>query len=61
LIGEYIPSKRNGQVAELYARLGFDPADSGGEPGRFWTWDLANGVPTDSAHIRTIDRWRDPS
>ncbi len=60
LIGEYIPSKRNAQVAELYARLGFGPA-SDREPGRFWTWDLANGAPEAAPHIRTIDRWREAS
>ena len=60
LIGEFIPSKRNAQVAELYARLGFDPATPG-ESGRFWTWDLAKGDPDAAAHIRTIDRWRELS
>jgi len=35
--GEYVPSARNGVVADLYARLGFVPAC---ENGRYWRRDL---------------------
>ncbi len=37
LIGEYIPTMKNRQVAELYARYGFKPQD---ESGHFWCLDL---------------------
>jgi len=40
LLGEYVPTARNGQVAELYPQLGFEPAGEGA-----WSWDLAAGDP----------------
>jgi FkbH-like protein len=55
LIGEYIPSKRNAQVADLYPRLGFESRESG----RLFAWDLSTGDPPAADTIRTIDRWRE--
>ncbi len=46
LIGEFIPTDRNGIVADLYARLGFQPAESAG-PGSRWVLDLEAFVPFD--------------
>lgn len=40
LIGEYLPSGRNAQVADLYGRLGFEPVTDGR-----WTWRLDRGDP----------------
>ena len=46
LIGEFIPTDRNGIVADLYARLGFQPVESAG-PGSRWALDLDAFVPFD--------------
>lgn len=48
LIGEYLPTARNGVVAELYARLGFTPAGEG-------RWDRPVGPP-DLAGLDTAIR-----
>ena len=44
LVGEYIPTARNAQVADLYPRLGFEAAEAGPE-GERWRWSLAAGDP----------------
>lgn len=44
LVGEYIQSVRNAQVADLYGRLGFVASAAAGEVHR-WTWDLDFGLP----------------
>jgi FkbH-like protein len=45
LIGDYIPSGRNAQVADLYTRLDFEgPKENGGT--KRWRWTLAKGDPT---------------
>jgi predicted enzyme involved in methoxymalonyl-ACP biosynthesis len=44
LIGEYIASARNAQVADFYERLGFAAAPAADGAQR-WTWDLEAGVP----------------
>lgn len=41
LNGEYIKSVRNGQVADLYTRLGFTNGDVDG----LWVWPLDHGFP----------------
>ncbi len=41
LQGEYIRSVRNGQVSDLYTRLGFKGPDTGG----LWRWSLDGGLP----------------
>jgi FkbH-like protein len=54
LIGEYIPSARNAQVADFYERLGFTglPAD---EEVQRWTWDLSAGLPPVPDWFEVID------
>jgi FkbH-like protein len=44
LVGEYRPTSRNGQVADLYPRLGFAPIDSSPDSHR-WAWRLESGDP----------------
>jgi FkbH-like protein len=46
LVGEYLPTERNGIVADLYERLGFEPDGTAGA-GRRWTLDLASFKPFD--------------
>ena len=43
--GEYIPTAKNGQVADLYARLGFAEEAHEGEV-RWFHWDTARGFAT---------------
>lgn len=45
LVGEYIPSKRNGQVADLYGRFGFEGPRRDGEV-TTWRWMLSRGLPS---------------
>jgi predicted enzyme involved in methoxymalonyl-ACP biosynthesis len=48
IIGEYLPTARNGVVADLYDRLGFTVA----EPGRRWVLAVPeNDAALPSAHI----------
>jgi FkbH-like protein len=49
LVGEYIPTKKNGMVKDHYTKLGFATAEQGGTPGvsRF-VLDLAEFVPADT-------------
>lgn len=54
LIGEYVPSNRNAQVAELYGRLGFDGAPASGET-RSWRWVLDNGLPSYPNWFKTVE------
>ena len=53
LVGEYVPTSRNGIVADLFARLGFE---KGGESGnsQFWTLDLERFTPFE-VPIRIVD------
>jgi FkbH-like protein len=44
LVGEYIPTDRNGIVADLYSRLGFELVESSG-PGSRWVLDLERFEP----------------
>lgn len=44
LVGEFLPSGRNGQVADLYARMGFEGPENT-ESGTLWRWWLAHGDP----------------
>lgn len=56
LVGQYLPTPKNGLVAEHYAKLGFreTPAPAGMEPdSRFWRLDLAGHAPgAHHIHIR---------
>jgi FkbH-like protein len=54
LIGEYLPSERNAQVADLYDRLGFTPSESVGEASR-WEWSLPAGDPDRPDFVRIVD------
>lgn len=48
LIGEYLPTDRNGQVADYFPRLGFTavPEPQAGNGGRaVWQWSLSGGLP----------------
>lgn len=51
LVGRYVAGERNSQVADLYPRLGFQPAES---PGRWW-WDLAAGDPPVAPWLQVLD------
>jgi FkbH-like protein len=54
LIGEYLPSPRNGQVADLYSRLGFTGPEA--QPaGQRWQWDLTAGDPAVPDWIEIYD------
>jgi len=46
LLGEYLPTDRNGIVAELYSKLGFTLIESSG-PGSRWALDLDRFEPFD--------------
>ncbi len=46
LVGEYVPTDRNGIVADLYPKLGFRLLDSDG-PGSRWCLDLDGFTPFD--------------
>ena len=48
IVGEYIPTPRNGMVADLYPRLGFT-ALSAGADGSLWSLDVATRAPTATA------------
>jgi FkbH-like protein len=53
LIGEYIPTNRNGIVAELFSGLGFEQTgESGGS--HFWTLDLERFEPFD-VPVRVVE------
>jgi FkbH-like protein len=52
LVGEYLPTVRNGVVADLYARLGFSPV---GDDGRFWRREAArpmDDLASPIAHVQ---------
>lgn len=54
LIGEYVPSARNAQVADFYERLGFvasPPADGA----QRWTWDLDASLPPIPDWFEVVD------
>jgi FkbH-like protein len=50
LVGEFVPTKRNAQVADLYPRLGFEGPDSGP-----WRWPLVEGVPPAPDWFEIVD------
>lgn len=53
LVGEYVPTRKNGQVADLYPRLGFTAAPPDGDAHRFVARADALDVPTSA--IRRAD------
>jgi FkbH-like protein len=54
LVGEFIPSKRNGQVADFYGRLGFAGREQRG-PVTEWRWMLSSGLPAVPEWLRVND------
>lgn len=59
LVGEYVPSSKNGLVRDLWPMMGFDPAPSGSggrdvEPARRFTLDLA-GAALPSSFVELDD------
>ena len=48
LIGEYIPTRKNGMVKEHYTRLGFTLESEGLEGNRLFNLDLSTFVPADT-------------
>ncbi|MEY2469228.1 MAG: hypothetical protein QOF21_1926, partial [Actinomycetota bacterium] len=54
LNGEFFPTERNGQVADLYTRLGFTGQDSSAD-GATWRWDLTEGDPQFPDWFQIID------
>ncbi|MBV9537516.1 MAG: HAD family hydrolase [Acidisphaera sp.] len=48
LVGEYIPSKKNGMVKDHYAKLGFAPLSAGENGGTRHALDLANFAPAET-------------
>jgi hypothetical protein len=44
ITGEYIPTAKNGQVADLYIRLGCAPAGQEGES-RLFLWETGKAFP----------------
>jgi len=47
LVGEYIPSKKNGMVKDHYARLGFATKETGNDGGSVSVLDLASFIPAE--------------
>jgi FkbH-like protein len=50
LVGEYHPADRNGQVADLYPKLGFSGPDQGP-----WRWSLDSGLPEVPDWFEVVD------
>ena len=48
LVGEYIPTKKNGMVKDHYARLGFTVSETDASGGSRSFLDLANFKPADT-------------
>ncbi len=54
LIGVYVPTPRNGMVADLYARLGFTEVDTMPDGATRWSLDLEGFQPRDT-HIACLE------
>jgi FkbH-like protein len=54
LIGVYVPSERNEQVADLYSRLGFHEISADGDARR-WEWAIPDGLPAVPEWIEVED------
>ncbi|MBV9018582.1 MAG: hypothetical protein JO058_23275, partial [Alphaproteobacteria bacterium] len=48
LVGEYIPTAKNGMVKEHYPKLGFAPLDGGSDGRARYGLDLAGFVPAET-------------
>ena len=52
ILGTYIPSKKNGLVAGLYASLGFSRVDGTSESGELWHYDVPQSYTPKTRYIR---------
>jgi FkbH-like protein len=52
IVGVFIPSKKNGMVAEHYASLGFSRLDGSPNKRRVWEYRVPQAYKTKAAHIR---------
>jgi FkbH-like protein len=56
LLGDYLPTARNGVAADVYARVGFDGPTDIEADGQRWSWDLRTGLPPVPEWFRVVDR-----
>ena len=56
IVGVYIPSKKNGLVADHYRKLGFIPEAENREGVQLWFYELPRDPGKKSRYIRTIAR-----
>jgi FkbH-like protein len=54
LIGEYLPSRKNGMVGEHYSTLGFEKIASGEDGATTWSLDITAYQPRNT-HIRVLE------
>ena len=54
LVGRYLPSAKNGIVAEHYQKLGFTQIERGDDGSSLWQLDLSDYIPTRN-HIECIE------
>jgi FkbH-like protein len=54
LIGEYLPTKKNGMVGEHYSTLGFEKIASGKDGATTWSLDITAYQPRNT-HIRVLE------
>ena len=59
LIGEYIPSEKNGQVSDLFDRLGFERVADGPQGERTYRLDLSQVRPESPAYVEVHDGTQD--
>jgi hypothetical protein len=51
LVGEFLPTAKNGVVAGLYAELGGAPAEPGADGRQRWIFALEGALPAGSPYI----------
>jgi FkbH-like protein len=56
IVGLYIPSKKNGMVAEHYPSLGFALGERGEDGAQYFHYELRDQEPSRSRHIATKNR-----
>ncbi len=56
VLGEYVPTARNGQVSDLFDRLGFERLEEGAQGERRYAWDLSRGVLEGASYCQVDDR-----
>lgn len=60
LVGEYIPSARNGQVVDVFRRLGFAGPDTNSNS-QLWRWTLGSGDPVVPHWFDVVDDFEEES